>query len=221
MTALDVLRRGVVNMCASTGVPDWLTPSLARATTCSTTELLQLYTQASRRVPAARFASEPSADTFVQWTCVDAARAALLLARAEASTPAALVDAAVACYENGDAGEQRSWLRAVALLPDSQRFLAVVVDACRTNILPNFEAVACENPYPSRHFPEHNFNQLVLKALFNNIRLSRIVGLAGRANGELARMAGDYASERRAAGRAIPIDIGLALAGATPQGTTV
>jgi hypothetical protein len=55
-----------------------------------------------------------------------------------------------------------------------------------------------------------NFNQMVLKALFNNVPLARIVGLADRANNELARMANDYAAERRAAGRAIPGDIGLA-----------
>jgi hypothetical protein len=151
---------------------------------------------------------------------VDAARAALLLARAGAAAPPAFVDAALRCYENGDASEQRSWLRAVALFPEPQRFLATVIDACRTNIVPNFEAVACENPYPSRHFPDLNFNQLVLKALFNDIRLSRIVGLSARANSELARMATDYAAERRAAGRSIPVDIGLAQAGAIPQGTT-
>ena len=74
--------------------------------------------------------------------------------------------------------EQQSWLRAVALLPEPQRVSAVVIDACRTNIVPVFEAVACENPYPRGYFPERNFNQLVLKALFNDIRLSRIVGLA-------------------------------------------
>ena len=71
--------------------------------------------------------------------------------------------------------------------------------------------MACENPYPSQHFPDRNFNQLVLKALFNGVALSRVVGLASRLNAELTRMAGDYADERRAAGRAVPSDIGLAM----------
>ena len=50
---------------------------------------------------------------------------------------------------------------------------------------------------------------MVLKALFNEVALSRIAGLAGRRNAELTRMAADYASERRAAGRTVPADIGL------------
>ena len=105
------------------------------------------------------------------------------------------------CYERGDSSEQQSWLKSIAVLPEPERLLPVVIDACRTNILPLFEAIACENPYPARHFPERNFNQMVLKALFNRVALSRIVGLAGRLNPELARMAADYAAERRAAGR--------------------
>jgi len=66
-------------------------------------------------------------------------------------------------------------------------------------------------PVPFSTLPERNFNQLVLKALFNGVALSRIVGLSGRLNAELTRMAGDYADERRAAGRAVPADIGLAM----------
>ena len=52
-----------------------------------------------------------------------------------------------------------------------------------------FEAIACENPFPARYFPELNFNQMVLKALFNGVALARIVGLRRRRNPELARMA--------------------------------
>ena len=96
------------------------------------------------------------------------------------------------------------------MLPDPSQYLPLAIDACRTNILPLFEAVACENPYPSRHFPERNLNQLVLKALFNGVALVRIVGLETRANAELTRMATDYAAERAAAGRSIPADISLA-----------
>jgi hypothetical protein len=156
-------------------------------------------------------AAAPGVD-FTRWTVDDAARAVLLLSLAEGVDEAAFVDAATVCFERGDAREQQSWLRAIAMMPQPERFLAVAIDACRTNILPLFESVACENPYPARYFPERNFNQLVLKALFNNVALARIGGLATRLNGELARMAGDYAAERRAAGRTVPADIGLAMA---------
>ncbi len=113
--------------------------------------------------------------------------------------------------EEGDSGEQQSWLRSLPLLPHPERFLAAAIDACRTNILPQFESIACENPFPARYYPERNFNQLVLKALFNNLAMIRIVGLERRFNAELSRMADDYVSEREAAGRSVPADIWLVI----------
>jgi hypothetical protein len=155
-------------------------------------------------------AAAPAVD-FSLWSHTDLLRLDLLLTRATALGEAACAEAAVACYEAGDAAEQRSWLRGVSLLPSPDQYTALVIDACRTNILPVFEAVALGNPFPAQHLPDRNFNQLVLKALFNGVPLARIHGLAGRRNPELARMAGDYADERRAAGRTVPADIGLAL----------
>jgi hypothetical protein len=146
----------------------------------------------------------------------DVLRAALLLERAEAA-PSTFVQDAIACYEAGDAREQQSWVRAVWVLPQAEAFLPLVIDACRTSILPLFESIACENPYPARFFPELNFNQLVLKSLFNGVQLSRIIGLDGRRNAELARMAADYAQERRAASRSVPADIQLVTSEARSQ----
>jgi hypothetical protein len=60
-----------------------------------------------------------------------------------------------------------------------------------------------------RCFPEHNFNQLVLKAFFTGVAVARIEGLAARRSPELTRMALAYASERRAAGRSVPADLDL------------
>jgi hypothetical protein len=149
---------------------------------------------------------------FARWTRDDAARALLLIDRRHGGrTGDAFVADALGCFEQGDAREQQSWLRAIALWPEAQALLPTAIDACRTNIIPVFEALACENPYPAAHFPDRNFNQLVLKAMFNAIELARIHGLAGRRNAELSRMARDYAAERTAAGRAVPADIDLAL----------
>jgi hypothetical protein len=43
------------------------------------------------------------------------------------------------------------------------------------------------------------------------VPVSRILGLERRKTPELRRMAADYASERRAAGRPVPADIHLAM----------
>jgi hypothetical protein len=201
----------------------WLTAALDTAEHGDRTQLLAAFTSASRALGRLSFTladgtafppPEAAGLSLEHWTIADAARVALLLVRADALAPEVFAGDAIECYEQGDAGEQESWLKGASLLPAPERFRPLVVDACRTNILPQFEAVACGNPYPSLYFPDANFNQLVMKALFNAVRLDRIVGLPARANAELARMAGDFAAERTAAGRAVPADIGLAMAGA-------
>jgi hypothetical protein len=199
----------------------WLEETLGRVADGDDDALLIAYTRA-RRLGRERLNLSAGEQGDIQrlqadvqldrWTLEDAGRAALLLARATAATgPGGFVEAATECYGRGDSSEQQSWLKSTPLLPEPERLLPLVIDACRTNILPLFEAVACENPFPSRYFPERNFNQLVLKALFNNVALSRIAGLSERRNADLTRMAADYASERRAAGRTVPTDIGLAM----------
>jgi hypothetical protein len=147
-----------------------------------------------------------------RWAVADAGRAWLLhAADAAAGREPDATSLLLAAYEEGDSSEQQSWLRALAVLPGPERFLAAAIDSCRTSILPQFEAIACENPYPSRHFPELNFNQMVLKALFNDVALERIVNLHCRFNPELSRMADDYVSEREAAGRSVPADIWMVI----------
>src|SRR5205823_4728864 len=148
---------------------------------------------------------------FDRWTGTDALRAFLLLSLAACTDADTFETVARECYERGDSVEQQSWLKTLQLLPDGGRFLTVAIDACRTNILPQFEAIACENAYPARSFPDLHFNQLVLKSMFMGLALDRIVDLDDRLNPELSRMALDYAAERRAAGRTIPADIARAL----------
>jgi hypothetical protein len=212
----DALRAGV-----STDAWTWLTAARAQAARGEQQPLLDAYARAARhagRAPLvltaaelAQLAAAAPGIGFGRWTQDDAARALLLIARRTHGEAGPFVDAAVACFEQGDAREQQSWLRALPLWPEAAPFLPHAIEACRTNIVPVFEALACENPYPAAHFPERNFNQVVLKALFNTIALSRITGLASRLNTELSRMARDYAAERTAAGRTVPPDIGLAI----------
>ena len=187
-------------------------------------EILTRYTGAARLLPrgtasdsltpdeiaAVRTAGFPADVPLTSWQRIDAERYKQLRELAASLAPDEFKTIALACFEYGDAAEQTSWCRAVSLLPHPEQYLQHVIDACRTNILPLFQSIACENPYPAAFFPERNFNQVVLKAMFNGVELSRIVGLPSRRNAELSRMATDYAAERTAAGRAVPADIALA-----------
>ncbi len=144
----------------------------------------------------------------VTWWGLDGlARAGLLLHAAAGLLPGELEALVEECFLGGDTRERQAVLRTLALLPDPGRFVALAVDACRTSVQPVFEAIACENPYPALYFPESSFNQMVLKAVFIEVAVRRILGLEARITPELRRMAADYASERRAAGRSVPDDV--------------
>jgi len=138
-------------------------------------------------------------------------------ANAEGARIALLVDndvdpaTATDLFSHGDNEERRAILRALPRLRDPARFLPLAIEACRTSVVPVFEAVACDNPFPATHFPDASFNQMVLKAVFVGVPLQRVVGLQTRLSPELARMARDYAAERRAAGRTVPDDLALIL----------
>jgi len=211
--------RELVESRSETASREWLARTCAAVGgTPDRGALLEAFTAATRRlgrarlVPTeeetARLAGAGVSSPIGTWGADEIGRVALLVAAA-AHWPEAELQALVEeCYRQGDGAERQAVLRALPLLPAPERFLEIAVDACRSHIQPLFEAIACENPYPARHFPELNFNQMVLKALFTGVALERILDFEGRVTPELSRMAADFASERRAAGRSIPPDIG-------------
>jgi hypothetical protein len=138
-----------------------------------------------------------------RWGLDELGRVALLV------QPGVAPEAIEQCFFRGDNRERQAVLKALPILDEPARFLALGVEACRTSVEDVFRAIACDNPFPARHFAPASFNQMVLKAIFNGIPISGIVGLEAHVTPELLRMADDYASERRAAGRAVPTDIAL------------
>ncbi|WP_371101456.1 EboA domain-containing protein, partial [Streptomyces sp. PU_AKi4] len=137
----------------------------------------------------------------------DAARV-LILHAAHADT-----DALTRVYFQGTADERRAVLHALPhLVPDGPDALPLVEDALRTN--DTRLVAAALGPYAARHLDAHAWRHAVLKCLFTGVGLDHVADLARRArgDGELARMLGDYAAERTAAGRAVPGDLHRALA---------
>lgn len=106
-------------------------------------------------------------------------------------------------FETGDMYEQQALYAALPLFPNGETLLPRAIEGCRTNMSVVFDAIALRNPYPSRFFPEANWNQLVLKAIFMQRPLYLIQGLDQRRNAALAAMATDFAHERWAAGRTV------------------
>ncbi|MBK1630160.1 hypothetical protein CKO31_05265 [Thiohalocapsa halophila] len=151
------------------------------------------------------------------WGRDAAGRACLLLAAL--SGGASHAELADALYRSGDEGERTAVVKSLCLLPNPAVALTTARVAARTNSMRLYAAVALDNPYPGQCYDDADFNQLVLKCLFNGLPLNRVIGLQRRANPRLAAMCEDYHDERVAAGRTVPADIWLALAPcASPRG---
>ena len=148
---LDILRAQ-----AGESARGWLDKALAAAVApVHANTLLGYHAGASRRMgkqvlkltrhEAARLAETAPGVSFAEWGGDEFARAVLLLSLYSLDTETRR-ELIYQCYEKGDSREQESWLRILPLLPDGETFLDTAIDACRTNIVPVFEAIACENP---------------------------------------------------------------------------
>ncbi|CAM5566034.1 EboA domain-containing protein [Streptomyces hirsutus] len=150
----------------------------------------------------------------------------LILHTARADT-----EALTRVYDQGTADERRAVLHALPHLVPGSDARPLVEDALRTN--DTRLVAAAVGPYCARHLDAHAWRHAVLKCLFTGVALDRVADLARRArgDGELARMLGDYADERAAAGRPVPEDLhrvrtlalapaGTASASSTPSHTT-
>jgi hypothetical protein len=143
----------------------------------------------------------------------DASRV-LILHAARAGT-----DALSRVYFQGTADERRAVLHALPHLVPGPDALPLVEDALRTND-PRLLAAAV-GPYAARHLAPHTWRHAVLKCLFTGVPVDHVSELGRRARGdaELARMLGDYAAERTAAGRPVPEDLNRVLTLTDPTAT--
>jgi hypothetical protein len=107
-------------------------------------------------------------------------------------------------FTTAETGELVAFCRALPLLSYPKTvLLPLATEALRHNVLDVFKAVACNNPFPYQYFDDAAFNQMVLKAAFNNIALDSIYRLNHRSNEALQDMMTDFVAERRAAGRSV------------------
>lgn len=181
-----------------------LTTAAGRRVLCMT------YAQVSRHFPrqplglrppgALRPGWDPSA-----WTLDQAARAWLLasLDVADDTYIRALDD----CVARADIHELVALYAALPILPHQPRLVDRAAEGLRSNMVVVFTAVALDNPYPHEHLDETRWNQLVLKAFFLGLPTHRILGLDARANPDLTRMLTQYAHERWAAARPVPLGL--------------
>lgn len=107
----------------------------------------------------------------------------------------------------GDDHEKVATLKALDWLDSEGLCLELALQAGRTSNPQVFAALALDTAYPSRHYPERAFHQLVLKALGMGLDIERLVGLEQRQGVTLNQLALDLLDEQLAADR--PVSPGL------------
>jgi hypothetical protein len=151
----------------------------------------------------------------IDFTADVVARAMLLCCVAD-DAPDRLEAAVTAAYREGDTSEKLAVIRALSLLPQPARFIDLALDCGRHNELGLFRALACDNPFPARHYAEPAWNQLFMKATFMGLPLERMLGARERDNAELSRMAQHYIEQQESAGRTFPPQLLAAMAAYPP-----
>lgn len=106
-------------------------------------------------------------------------------------------------FQWGDDQEKVALLKALDTFDSQGACLELALLSGRTSNPQVFAALALDNPYPSRHYAERAFHQLVLKGLGMGLDVGRVVGLAQRQGVTLNQLALDLMDEQLAAGRPV------------------
>ncbi|MBT1698851.1 EboA domain-containing protein [Fulvivirgaceae bacterium PWU4] len=106
-------------------------------------------------------------------------------------------------FPTAEMSEQVALYSSLPLLAYPALWRSRCAEGIRSNIADVLESIMCDNPFPAENLDEPAWNQLVLKAIFTEKPIHRIVGLDERANQQLANTLSDYAHERWAAHRAV------------------
>ncbi len=221
-----------VTTCLPAGTPGatWLDEALAGVAR-DPDSVTRAFAFAARKVGRAPLRPDTDPGGVVHGTVDDAARAALVVGLADAvgvgmggatavgvDTDRDYADRLVLLYRQGDGAERRGVLRGLDALTERGDLgpagdpavpvaagLDLAADALRAND-PSLVAAAV-GPFGARYLDQHTWRHAILKLVFQGVSLQAASGLDRRADDELARMARDFAAERRAAGRSVPADL--------------
>jgi hypothetical protein len=137
------------------------------------------------------------------WGADEAARITILLAAYHADD-AAFAGRIDRLCTTAELTEHVAYLKGFAVFPAARELHDRAREGVRSSTRLIFEAIATDNPYPFEYFDTAAWNQMVVKCVFVECPIERIVGLDERRNPELVQMLRDFISERRAAGRPLP-----------------
>jgi hypothetical protein len=103
--------------------------------------------------------------------------------------------------------EQEDFFKSLYFLEAPLELQSLAEEGIRTNVENVFDAIALNNPYPTKFLSEGAWNQMVLKAIFMGRPLYKIYDLLERNSLNLALIVNDYIKERWAANREVSPEI--------------
>ncbi|WP_350403767.1 EboA domain-containing protein [Pseudomonas sp. W17] len=177
---------------------------LARQPSANT--LMLLSSQCRRRLASALLAPSPDCNR------IQLARALLLAQLLEQQAGAGQLALLRQLFLWGDDQEKAALLKALDDLDSQGASLDLALQAGRTNNREVFAAIALDNPFAARHYPERAFHQLVLKTLGMGLDSRHIHGLAERRSVDLNQLALDLMEEQLAAEREVADGLPQAIA---------
>lgn len=116
-----------------------------------------------------------------------------------------------AYYQFADSAEKCALLKSLPFIDPDGIAINLAIMAGRCNSVDEFSALALNNTYVAKFFPELNFNQTVLKALFLGLAIDDVIDLDARKNVSLSNMCFSYAVEQALAERIPPASLWLAI----------
>lgn len=146
------------------------------------------------------------------WSHVQLARALLLAEVLERQPATGQLPLLRQLFLWGDDQEKIALLKALDWLDSQGVCVELALQAGRTSNSQVFAALALDTLYPSRHYDDRAFHQLVLKALGMGLDVRRLLGLKQRQSVALNQLALDLLAEQLAAGRTVSAGLPLAIA---------
>ncbi|WP_223487393.1 EboA domain-containing protein [Pseudomonas sp. A-RE-19] len=137
------------------------------------------------------------------WSNVQLARALLLAQVLEQQPLTGQLPLLRQLFLWGDDQEKIATLKALDWLDSDGLCVELALQAGRTSNSQVFAALALDTLYPSRHYSERAFHQLVLKALGMGLDVRRLLGLTQRQSVTLNQLALDLLDEQLAAERTV------------------
>ena len=209
---LEAVLAGVIQRQVSAEAWSWLREKVVQIATGETTAFNVAFSATPRKTgkqpiaitEAEAFAVQSIRPGFTirHWT-IDRLSRVWLILHLDTSDRARYIQSIERLFPTAEMGEQVALYSALPVLAYADAWRARCAEGIRSNIADVLEAIMCDNPYAAEYLDEPAWNQVVLKAIFTEKPIHRIIGLDTRANQNLANTLSDYAHERWAAHRRV------------------